>query len=529
MTRFRFIYQIAFIAIFGLISTKSHATKWVLGIDEPGSNIARAHLVTDVNSVINVRNISANDGNHVGIAIIEKGFDPKVCDGNIKLAAPGQLQVIIGEDHDMTDMDIWHGNHIASTILQIAPGSKIYPYVWGNEIDKSLSSAIYAAADNDQIAIINLSIMYSLGYEHSEFDECFEPLKYAVSKGKLIVQSLGNNGLDSGLKRVNANDMISTLMEMSQLPDINGQMVLVANSCYDSASEKLNPESGRPLGECEFALTGPGTGIIANITDDTLGIMSGTSMSTPIVSGVLARLISDFPAIKKSDILNAVLKSARTTSYYDSKKPLSDPKKPSRAFDFGKGVVDYESANKYLIAMSSAAGAAAVPSSAAAPKESLARAQHPQINPIARFPQQMPIVVNTFKISLCGVANSDLDILWPHLPRGVKILNLSKMLDGDAGMKVIMQGIAASPLPDLESLLLENNQIGNPGIITLLQTIKNPRFAKLSNLMLGGNIFDQEGIDALKLAGFEEDAQKAGKWDRLVKPVLAEAPSASAP
>ena len=48
----------------------------------------------------------------------------------------------------------------------------------------------------------------------------------------------------------------------------------------------------------KVALTAPGVGVVSTIFDSRWGVMSGTSMATPIATGVLARRLAATSAVK---------------------------------------------------------------------------------------------------------------------------------------------------------------------------------------------------------------------------------------
>ena len=48
----------------------------------------------------------------------------------------------------------------------------------------------------------------------------------------------------------------------------------------------------------KVALTAPGVGVVSTIFGSRWGVMSGTSMATPIATGVLARRLAASPAVR---------------------------------------------------------------------------------------------------------------------------------------------------------------------------------------------------------------------------------------
>jgi hypothetical protein len=173
-----------------------------------------------------------------------------------------------------------HGTAVASMIIGqnaltpgVAPGSSIISVRIANDLGQSdsfmLAQGIVSAVD----AGANL-INISLG-SFGDSALVRNAIKYALDSGALIIAASGNNGVDQvsypaanpGVIAVGAVDALGNHLEFSN--------------------------SGNQL-----AISAPGFGVNAAWTNDQAASVSGTSFSSPIVTGALAALMSR-PGAKK--------------------------------------------------------------------------------------------------------------------------------------------------------------------------------------------------------------------------------------
>jgi len=144
-------------------------------------------------------------GEGVKIAVLDSGVNPNtpslkgqvLADEVPKSVAYGATDDYLGHGTSMAELIV--GTGADGGIKGLAPGAKVVPYrvrmLWeivGEEADKETPPdvALKAAADSDA-KIINMSFG---GMSSAESEAA---VKYAASKGKLLVASVGNDGVPS--------------------------------------------------------------------------------------------------------------------------------------------------------------------------------------------------------------------------------------------------------------------------------------------------------------------------------------------
>ena len=174
----------------------------------------------------------------------------------------------------------------------------------GDELDKDIALAIRYAVDNGA-DVINMSSgkQYSLNKEWVE-----EALLYAAEKNVLFVTSAGNNNENLDLEENNyyPND---TYIKDSI---VKKSFLMVGASSYD-----LNHKftySNTNYGKINVDIFAPGSRIYTTRPLDDYSFSNGTSMATPIVSGIAALIKSYYPHFSATEIKDILLKSG--TSYH---------------------------------------------------------------------------------------------------------------------------------------------------------------------------------------------------------------------
>lgn len=195
----------------------------------------------------------------------------------------------------------------SSGIVGIADNVKIMSIIVCNDSGCSkdnVKKGIKYAVDNGA-RIINLSLSTS---ETNGFDTDYnEIIKYAYDRNVIIVISAGNGDIENG-KGIN-------LTNMPQSPvcnDGNNNMVIgvAASTLLGDYSTKWTN-----YGNC-VDVYAPGEDIVSLKAkgDIQYDLVSGTSFSAPIVSGVLAEIVSIYPNIKNYTLSNYLITNANANS-----------------------------------------------------------------------------------------------------------------------------------------------------------------------------------------------------------------------
>lgn len=172
----------------------------------------------------------------------------------------------VDEDDSYGDKD-GHGTHVAGIIALNTPlNVKIMPIKVfddeNNSVDSNIVTGIYYAVNNGA-KVINMSLG---GEGKSSYLE--KAVRYAISKGVILVVSSGNNAHDMNYYYPASFEEVITVGATGQ----NGDLLY-----YSNTGEDLD-------------LCAPGEKIISTYLNDEMKAMSGTSMASPFVSATVAML-----------------------------------------------------------------------------------------------------------------------------------------------------------------------------------------------------------------------------------------------
>lgn len=184
-----------------------------------------------------------------------------------------------------------HGTHVIGTvaaaggtdgrgIFGVAPGTNIFAYrvlnAQGRGYADDIARAIRVAADRGA-NIISMSLGSS-GASSLELDA----IRYANSKGVLVIAAAGNSGPNA-----NTIGYPGGFKEVVAVASLNADEVV----SYFS-SRGLTDGDDNSVADREVEVSGPGRSVLSTSKSGGYELMSGTSMATPHISGLAAKMWS---------------------------------------------------------------------------------------------------------------------------------------------------------------------------------------------------------------------------------------------
>lgn len=169
----------------------------------------------------------------------------------------------------------------------------------GDEYDKDVALGIRYAVDNGA-KIINMSFGKSFSPEKPWVDSA---IRYAAAKDVLIIHAAGNDGADNDVKE-NYPSPYSSL----QNNKVDNFITIGASS--DPKISKSIAADFSNYGKMTVDFFAPGVKIYSTLPGkNKYGNLQGTSMSTPIVSGLAALIRSYYPELTAVQVKNILEKS----------------------------------------------------------------------------------------------------------------------------------------------------------------------------------------------------------------------------
>lgn len=219
----------------------------------------------------------------------------------------------------------FHGTHVAGIIGAARKNDKgmdgiadnvkimmIRAVPDGDEHDKDIALAIRYAVDNGA-KVVNMSFGKDFSPEKNWVDDA---VKYAESKGVLLIHAAGNDG-----KNIDTAD---------NFPNANIKATKKKATNWITVGASGDPKAGgitanfSNYGKEEVDVFAPGVKIYSTIPGGTTyGNAQGTSMASPVVAGTAAFLLSYFPYLTAEQVKYCIEKSAQAPEG-KVKKPGSD-------------------------------------------------------------------------------------------------------------------------------------------------------------------------------------------------------------
>ena len=235
--------------------------------------------------------------------------------------------------------DALHGTHVAGIIAGVPQGKEIQYGVAskvakimtvrtvpdGDERDKDVANAIRYAVDNGA-KIMNMSFgkPVSPGKTH-----VWDAMKYAESKGVLMVKAAGNDNENLGEHAYYPTNFAT---QQDVKPFVNN-MIVVGASTNDNAALRADFSNYNQNMVDVFA---PGDKIYSSIPTSTYKYEQGTSMASPVVAGASAVLLAYMPNLTPAQVIESLTKSVNKSSANDFAKQ-----------SVAGGVIDVKKAAEY--------------------------------------------------------------------------------------------------------------------------------------------------------------------------------------
>ncbi|MBL0745136.1 S8 family peptidase [Chryseolinea sp. Jin1] len=178
----------------------------------------------------------------------------------------------------------------------------------GDERDKDVANAIRYAVDNGA-QVVNMSF----GKKFSPNKEIVDAaVKYAASKGVLLVHAAGNDGDDLD---VEANFPTRTLLKGGE---VKSWLEIGASSWGDNENFVASFSN---YGKKSVDVFAPGVEIYSTIPGNGYEDLQGTSMACPTVVGVAALLFSYYPDLTADQVKTILSQSTRKFDHLKVTKP----------------------------------------------------------------------------------------------------------------------------------------------------------------------------------------------------------------
>ena len=241
----------------------------------------------------------------------EIGFNPDANERAIVGDDPANLTQRVYGNADVTGPDAGHGTHVAGIIaalrgngvgaVGVADAVRIMAVRAvpnGDERDKDIANAIRYAADNGA-HVINMSFGKAYSPDKPIVDEA---VRYAESKGVLLVHAAGNDG-----KNVDKDD---NFPEARFADGTKAALWIEVGASGPVAGEALAAEFSN-YGGTSVDLFAPGADIYSTIPGGGYGRKSGTSMAAPVASGVAALVMAYYPTLTAAQVRAVLMESVR--------------------------------------------------------------------------------------------------------------------------------------------------------------------------------------------------------------------------
>jgi len=243
-------------------------------------------------------------------------------------------------NNDVEGPDARHGTHVAGIIgadrkndvgiKGIADNVKIMSVRAvpnGDERDKDIANAILYAVDNGA-QIINMSFGKSFSPQKEAVDKA---VKYAESKGVLIIHAAGNDGDDLDKESNYPTKVLKNGIEAKTWLEIGASSWGADGNFVGSFSN---------YGKKSVDLFAPGVQIYSTVPGNHYEDLQGTSMACPATAGVAALIMSYYPDLTADQVKTILKESTRKFDGLKVTKPGSAEEVPFAQLSSTGGLVN---------------------------------------------------------------------------------------------------------------------------------------------------------------------------------------------
>ncbi len=270
-----------------------------------------------------------------------------------KVVGDNQKKLEYGQygNSEVTGPDAMHGSHVGGIvganrgnnlgIMGVCNDVKLMVVRTvpdGDERDKDVANAIRYATDNGA-EIINMSFGKKYSPEKKWVDEA---VKYAQSKGVLLVAAAGNDNSDMDTDPQYPNDTYAD-------GSVAENWISVGAMSWKPDADAVATFSN--YGKKNVDVFAPGVDINSTVPGSKYEEKSGTSMASPATAGVAALLKSYFPNLTAAQIKTIILASSVKVPDFRVKKPGSEEIVKFEDLSVTGGIVNAYNAVKMALEM----------------------------------------------------------------------------------------------------------------------------------------------------------------------------------
>jgi subtilisin len=282
-------------------------------------------------------------GNGIKVAVLDTGVNKNHKDltGSTEQCKDFSQLIFSLRNGTCTDKN-GHGTHVAGTVLAngcsdslgvygVAPEAKLWAYKVLNDLGSGYSddiaNAIRHAADEAVRTNSKVIISMSLGSSSSN-SLIANAVQYAYSKGALVVAAAGNSG--SGDNTIGYPGALADVVAVAALENVqeNGTYRVADYSSRGNSTS----DGDYVVGELDVEISAPGSAIESTWYNGSYHTISGTSMATPHVSGLAAKLWSSNPTWSQKQLRENLQDMAKL---YDIKGGIGATEGDDHASGFG--------------------------------------------------------------------------------------------------------------------------------------------------------------------------------------------------